>query len=131
MRNEVRRICCAWSIERLRDATDEAYIMKQYTILRTNASSFSCANVVDILRCIYPFVSTYALDHLMALRRHVEFDGTILTEGRLPPDTPFNPTKHVVHVAGPSHLDHLTRESPLGATVRHGCNGGVLVWWKS
>ena len=128
---EVRTICLVWSMERLRHATDETYILSQYTVVRQNCTQFSCASIVDILRCLYPFVLTYSLDHLMALRRCVEFDGNILTSGCVAPNVPFHPMKHVIHVAGPSHIDYISRvhENLLGATVRRGRKGGVLMWW--
>lgn len=127
--DEVRRTCLAWSIERLRCATDETYILRQYTVVRLNCPvAFSCTTIVDVLRSLHPYVVTYSKDHLMALRRCVEYDGTVMSPGRVARNVPFDPKQHVVHMAGASHLDHLRTKDLHGATIR-GRKGGVLVWW--
>lgn len=132
---EVGTICIAWAIQRLRtDFVDRDKVEDSYKVIHRNARTLSACDLVTIIRTVVPRVHLYFRDHLMTVRRHVEFIG------RSPEDTParvsdvasFDPRRHVVHVPDESHLDVITSSCNLllNATLRHGRGGkGVLLWW--
>jgi hypothetical protein len=129
---EVETICIAWAMERLRhERCDLARVEESYHIIHRNSRSLRVSDIVMMLRAIIPHLSIYRRDHLISVRRHVEFSGTSPdeTNARVTDLVPFDPTQHILYVPGRSHLDLLTRGTfLLDAMVRKG-RGGVVLWW--
>ena len=131
---EVGTVCIAWAMQRLRnETTDRRKVEDSYRIIHHNARALSATDLVTILRTIVPRVHIYLRDHLMTVRRHVEFTGRSPedTPGRVSEIAPFDPRRHVVHIPDRSHLDVvISTDLLLNAMVRRGRGGrGVLLWW--
>lgn len=131
---EVGTVCIAWAMQRLRsEIADRSRVEESYRIIHHNARVLSAADLVTIIRTVVPRVHLYLRDHLMSIRRQVEFSGGSPEESdaRVSGVAPFDPRRHIVHVPDKSHLDlAIPRDLLLNAVVRRGRGGrGVLLWW--
>ena len=131
---EVGTVCIAWAMQRLRnEIADRNRVEESYKIIHHNARMLSPTDLVTIIRTVVPRVHFYLRDHLMSIRRQVEFSGGSPEESdaRVSGVAPFDPRRHIVHVPDKSHLDlAIHRDLLLNAVVRRGRGGrGVLLWW--
>ena len=118
-------------MNRLRlERVDRQTVEECYRVIRINAR-MTPRTVLAILRVTVPRVSIHRRDHLIALRRRVEFEGRDETPIDPITDAEFDAEHHVLHVPDKSHLDLLTQSDGilLGAELRRGCTNGVLLWW--
>ena len=125
----LRTTCLALSIDALRHVQTPDEYAQHYAAIRSNSRSFTPVDIVAILRAVVPRLHVHHRDHLIAVRRAVEYYGNETLAGRV--SDPFDPAIHVIHVPDASHLDGMPSGSDtlLGATLRHGRRGGVLLWW--
>lgn len=130
----ISRIAISHALVQMMRATDADKIREWFDVIRSNARSWAPEQVMLVLSVVCD-VSVHSVDHLMALRRWIEYEGSDPREIAHDEDrdrATFDPRRNVMVVRGhPNHIACLRDTRPAGArvSVARGRRDLMLMWW--